>query len=96
MPNGIMKGETWNDFIENEVLKNIWNTHLIFEGGCGSGHWVDSDYMFQSIAQMFEVNVVWYTILNENETKTITTCYIISKKMVWIHNPDVHIDGSGW
>ena len=55
---GTIRGRNRDDFIDKEVKESIWNEHTIFEGGCDSEYWLDSQYVFPIIAQMYKLNVV--------------------------------------
>ena len=75
MSDGTIRGRSRNDFIDNEVKEHIWNENTSFKGGCSSEYWVDSHYVFPIIAQMYKINVVWYSIVDAANTKTNATIW---------------------
>ena len=100
MSDGTIRGRSRNDFIDNEVKEHIWNESTSFKGGCSSEYWVDSHYVFPIIAQMYKINVVWYSIVDALNTKTNATIWRdnswVDIERNGIQNPFVIIPGSNW
>ena len=70
---GTTRGYTRDTFIDSVVKERIWNKDIIFERGCDSEYWVDSNHVFPIIAQKYGVNMVWYTLGNVTTTKINAT-----------------------
>ena len=70
---GTTRGYTRDTFIDSVVKERIWNKDMIFERGCDSECWVDSNHVFPIIAQKYGVNMVWYTLGNATTTKINAT-----------------------
>ena len=72
---GTMRGQSRDNFIDTVVKERIWNEHTIFKGGYDSDCWVDSNHVFPIIAQKYQINLVWYTMI----IKPINICHKMSK-----------------
>ena len=97
---GTIRGRSKDDFIDKEVKDRIWNKDTIFNGGCDSKYWVDSQYMFPIIAEMYKLNVVWYTIIDSKNAKTNATLWRdgswVDVEREGIQNPFLLIPGMNW
>ena len=100
MSDGTTRGKHRNEFIDKEIIQRIWNDSITFNLGCDSEYWVDSHYVFPIIAQMYKLNVVWYSIVDGYNTNTNATIW---KDNSWvdierngIQNPFVIIPGTNW
>ena len=100
MSDGTMRGENRNEFIDKEIIQRIWNDSITFNLGCDSEYWVDSHYVFPIIAQMYKLNVVWYSIVDGDNTKTNATIWkdnsLVDIERNGIQNPFVMIPGTNW
>ena len=63
-----VKGKTRDEYIDGEVLNQIWHAHINVEGGCYVDYWLLADTMFPVMSRYLKYNSIWFGV-DQNYTK---------------------------